>query len=131
MEIYIDNGEFIFPEKEWSDFIVITLNWWSDSLLRLMNNASKSESFDFMDGPLLFKINYTRENEFDIYFLRKDIVMHKATISGESFCKYFIKEMNSLLRYLNKEDWHDEEVEKLKINYNRLLSTYRDFSCNN
>jgi hypothetical protein len=51
----IDYHRF-FPDDEWSDFVIIILSWWIESLKGLIvSEPGKTYTFDFMDGiPVVF-----------------------------------------------------------------------------
>lgn len=55
--IWIELDEISFPSKNWSDFAVIIMAWWSEALLRLIRNESDREIVDFMDGPYAVEIS--------------------------------------------------------------------------
>jgi hypothetical protein len=51
-------GEFVFPGRGWSDFVVVVLGWWLAALKELIRGAQSAELL-FMDGP--FVICITKE----------------------------------------------------------------------
>lgn len=49
--IYYDFGAGRqFPSEDWSDFVVVVLNWWIEALEQV-GEGSESVKFCFMDGP--------------------------------------------------------------------------------
>ena len=46
---FLKNKNFIYPNENWNDFVVIILNWWLNAFKRLESNLF-SEKFLFMDG---------------------------------------------------------------------------------
>lgn len=48
--IYLDLDSGEFPERGWSDFPVIILSWWTETLLQLETERNEVQ-WRFMDGP--------------------------------------------------------------------------------
>jgi len=123
--IYFQHESMIFPEKNWNDFIVIILNWWSDALLKLIGNESISAELLFMDGPFSVKVNYLDDKTLKLYFINEDDIIGNAEVLIQDFIKDFLKEVNSLIRFINAKDWNDEEIDLLKKNYNNLYHSFK------
>lgn len=119
--IYFESDTVIFPEKGWNDFIIIVLNWWSSSLLNLIERKSIIEEFDFMDGPLSIEFRYLDDNIYKVRFLSKNKEVKSENIDLNQFYSNFVKLLNSLIRYTKEQGWKGEELNKLNINYNNLL----------
>jgi len=49
--IYWRSNDHCFPDDNWNDFVVVLLGWWTKAITRLLLGCSRSETFDFMDGP--------------------------------------------------------------------------------
>lgn len=122
--IHFKNKDFFFPEKNWSDFIVIIMNWWSNAILKLLKNEVLSAELSFMDGPFLVKINYSDEHYITFYFVNNDKIIDTQKVLFEEFVNNFIKTINSLIRTLNQKSLHDHEVEILKKNHEKLHKTF-------
>lgn len=45
----VDGREF--PERGWNDFVSVLMNWWCESIYRILNGQSDHEELRFMDGP--------------------------------------------------------------------------------
>ena len=128
--IYFENDDVIFPEKNWNDFVVVIVNWWSESLYRLINNETVSEELEFMDGPLSIKINFFNENKFDLFFVNNGKVQFNTNVKMDEFVGLFIKELNSLIRFINDNNWENNDVTLLKSNYKKLSDEFRSMSLN-
>lgn len=128
--IYFENDDFIFPEKDWNDFVVVVVNWWSDSIYKLINNETISEELLFMDGPLSVKINFLKENQFELFFINAGDIQHNSIVKMDEFVGLFIKELNSLIRFISNNNWIDDEISLLEKNYKRLSDKLRSINDN-
>lgn len=57
--IYFDFSDYQFPEKGWSDFVVIILTWW----LRALKNPKENTELCFMDGSMLIRVKVLQNSE--------------------------------------------------------------------
>lgn len=53
--VFIELGTFIFPDRGWSDFVVIIFGWWLTALKRLVDGERRVE-LPFMDGPYAMRV---------------------------------------------------------------------------
>jgi hypothetical protein len=51
--IYWQFGDSCFPGPRWSDFVVVVLSWWIESL----RGTDEGKLFRFMDGPFFMKVS--------------------------------------------------------------------------
>lgn len=56
-EIWLDVAGFEFPEKNWSDFPIIILDWWLDALFELWSEKKSRGECLFMDGSYSFEVS--------------------------------------------------------------------------
>jgi hypothetical protein len=54
--IHVELDGFAFPEKGWSDFVVVILGWWLKSLDRIGRGDEAAELL-FMDGPFAIQLS--------------------------------------------------------------------------
>jgi hypothetical protein len=54
--IWLMLGDSAFPLSGWNDFVVVILEAWVSSILRLLRGLSDSELVHFMDGPYAVEI---------------------------------------------------------------------------
>ena len=128
--IYFEEGEFLFPERGWTDFVIIILNWWTESILKLLKNISIEEELDFMDGPAMVKIQYLKNDFFNLYFILNKEVVTSSKVDIELFTRSFLKELNSLIRVLNENGWENKEVHSLIENHKMLQKYLTEYSLN-
>ena len=118
--VYFEGKECVFPDKDWNDFIIIIVNWWSLALKKLLKNGTLSEELLFMDGPFSVKINYLEEDYFDLFFFEQDKISGTSKVKIYYFINEFLKEVNSLIRHIDSFKWDSNEIRDLKINYTDL-----------
>ena len=49
-------GEACFPDREWTDFVVVVLSWWADAFEQLLRGDRSRVQARFMEGPFLMEI---------------------------------------------------------------------------
>lgn len=127
----LDN-EVYFPEEEWDDFINIVLNWWIEGFLSFVNSKSDFFEIDFMDGPYSMKIVKKSNIDIELSCFRNDKeVQDKYYTSIESFLDNLILITKDILNFYYKENYNNEEIEKLNMNYKkmRILKKQNFRSC--
>jgi hypothetical protein len=59
-----------FPERAWSDLIVVVLGWWADELLQT-RSTTETLTLLFMDGPYSVRLQASSEGDmWSVYLLR-------------------------------------------------------------
>ncbi|MCC4230071.1 hypothetical protein [Zunongwangia profunda] len=128
--IYFGDNEYVFPEKEWNDFVVIIFNWWSESILKLLKKVSIEEELDFMDGPASVKVQFLENNSFCLYFVLNNEVVNSIEVDVRLFTKEFLNTINLLIRTIKENKWADEEIDSLLENYKRLQKCFVEYLRN-
>lgn len=54
--LYVQAGEFQFPDLRWTDFVVVVLGWWCRALSRVLTGDRTPVEVRFMEGPYLVEI---------------------------------------------------------------------------
>lgn len=49
--VWLVLDDYAFPERAWSDLVVVVLGWWIDELLRTQSTNETTMTLLFMDGP--------------------------------------------------------------------------------
>jgi len=52
--LFVQVGDFFFPEKGWDDFVVVVLGWWIENAILLDGPVVEVDNL-FMDGPYSFR----------------------------------------------------------------------------
>ena len=68
--IWLVLDDYAFPERGWSDLIVVVLGWWIEQLLQ-MGSAEDTMTLQFMDGPYSARMQAPSEGDmWSVYLLR-------------------------------------------------------------
>ncbi|MBL6449634.1 hypothetical protein JMN32_25205 [Fulvivirga sp. 29W222] len=109
------NGCF-FPEKDWNDFPIILLEWWSSEIKSFINGAKEAQ-FQFMDGP--FKVNFVSDavGKTTVTCYNKSSPVHQYTYDTENLKEIcsasFLEATKTVLDLCRKNGWNDDDIEKL------------------
>jgi len=68
-EIFVEHGALEFPERNWSDYVVVVLGWWCAACTGLVRGDREQELM-FMDGPFLLKVQVDDGNVWTSEFQR-------------------------------------------------------------
>ena len=107
---YIDIEEILFPEAGWTDFVIIVLDWWINSIIDIYFQQKAEFTLQFMDGPYYVECHKTGEQVHMSFIEDKN----KTT----SIYEYEIK-FNELVN--NVVDVSLDLVQMLKRKYKRKV----------
>lgn len=114
----IDYHRF-FPDPNWSDFIVIVLSWWIQSIKALMiSDVGVTYQFVFMDGIPIVLAKKVRIDEVELQFCLEGL--NKNSLEGIAQCKIeqlkesLLKTSKKVLRAMERNKWDSTEIEELK-----------------
>jgi|LSQX01.1.fsa_nt_gb hypothetical protein len=116
--VWVKLGEFAFPSDDWSDFVVVILTWWLNTIpaLRQHNSASIHE-LQFMDGP--YYIQMTTDDQEIVWIVCKERivngyrVIYECHCLNEEICKAIISAARTVLNIAKTRDWVTPETQKL------------------
>jgi hypothetical protein len=122
-EIFFDINSYAFPEKGWTDFVIILLCWWTEEFLNQINGKKIGE-YNFMEGPFSIKIEFINNQEI----LMECFERKKQGVRTIGRYQFLVKKMhaelkynvNSVIRECIKNNYENDDVEKLKKNYEKL-----------
>jgi hypothetical protein len=61
-----------FPHRDWNDFVVVILEAWVSSILRLLRGGSESELVHFMAGPYAVEIGSLASGAVRLRAIKRD-----------------------------------------------------------
>ena len=74
-----------------------------------------------MDGPFNVKVGHIKEGMLNLTFLSGDETVAKISeVPMNDFLNAYLSEINGLLRWIAKKNWHNEEIETLEGNYREI-----------
>ena len=114
----LDDHEF--PERRWSDLIVVVLGWWIEELLRAESTDETSMTLLFMDGPYSVRMREPSEGDaWSVSFLRDrgPTDARRAAVGSadlEQFAKSLLTTAREVAAACRAKGWTDDpEVTKL------------------
>lgn len=113
----IDYHRF-FPDEGWSDFVVIILSWWIQSLKGLIiSSAGSSYIFDFMDGTPMVLGKKIDSNQIEMSFCNDN---DRREIEFIAICRLdelkdaLLSVSKKVLRALDRKKWNSSEIDELR-----------------
>lgn len=116
--LYIEITDYQFPEKGWSDFVVVVLGWWVESMLKIVSGSTRIAEFRFMDGPQLIRLTMEDSNNAKLEFINRKLADEKI----EKVASVYINEIVSELLSVSKQvinsceqlGWESDDLRHLK-----------------
>lgn len=106
-----------FPERQWSDSVVVVLSSWIESLNGLITGASDSTSLRFMDGP--FRLDLKRvANGVHVCAVdsrRQDVVVAEVDTELEVIRRSTVKAASQLLWECSERSWWSADIDHLVL----------------
>lgn len=121
--IYLEFGDFYFPEKKWNDFIIVMMNNWIASIKSINLKISKDAELMFFDGSLYIKIKMIDDEDCFIECIenhRTNNILFKEQIKFKSLEKEVVNTADLCRTFCKKQNWKSEELDKLDL----LLQKY-------
>ncbi len=112
--VYFNFGDRIFPEIGWYDFVVVILSWWLEALKKIRTNSSNVEELDFMDGPLLVRINKTESDQCILECINKGYCEFTGAASLAVLLADLLKSANEVLAVCREKDWSSKDIDYLE-----------------
>ena len=84
--VWIQLGDYSFPEQRWNDFVVVVMSWWCEALNGLVGSDA-SAVCRFMDGPYEFHLSYKDADTIGISFAEgaKRGIVREAVVDRTQF----------------------------------------------
>lgn len=119
----LDN--FLFPHAEWTDFVVVVLNWWVTATLRLLKGEGKAVEVRFMEGPFLVTLEARGERIWNLKLieagLRED-VKAEAAIEALPLIRSVMSAADAVLALCRERRWWSSDADALVRSLAQLKS---------
>ncbi|WP_068784013.1 hypothetical protein [Paenibacillus phocaensis] len=117
-QIYFQIEDMYFPELHWSDFVVVILTWWNNSLKTLeCATAGTTAEFNFMDGPFFVRCIKNHEKAA-LSFLRRKKVGEEVISTLETDFRLLQKSIaratKKVIELVDTKQWLTDDIEGLK-----------------
>jgi hypothetical protein len=118
--ISVECNDIWFPTKNWSDFPVIVLSWWTFECLRLLDGEVAMTDFSFMDGP--HKIDVRRKGRYGLILVLFDSDTERASLEVDLREVFFelIKAAKITVSFCDRNGWGNDDLKILKSGLERI-----------
>jgi hypothetical protein len=108
-------GGEVFPEREWSDFVVVVLGWWLRALAAA--EAGEAAELSFMDGPYRVRVEPINGGAARLEFVHERLSgttsEAQATVSLRQALEACQLAASTVLDACHERGWSGPEVEEL------------------
>lgn len=120
--IYWKIGTVSFPENGWNDFVLVLINAWLESAIRLINRESTNEVLHFMDGPFIVKCKSRGSRSTCKFIESKSNDLIECEWDGQTivFAKIVLNASYAILPACQQFKNIESELEILETNQARL-----------
>jgi hypothetical protein len=114
--IYFDFGRTQFPDKGWSDFVVVISTWWLEALAKLERGLEREVILYFMDGP--YWLTLTRQDRHDVQIRCIEDrtgsgVVHEELISLQDFGKQLRRVAREVVSACRRNHFNSADLKTL------------------
>ena len=114
-KVHLQLGEYVFPDKEWTDFGLIIIHSWMDAFLNLLSKKEKKVECDFMDGNYRFDVEVTGSPKvWRIYLIREWTDSEEVKNQGEIAVKQATDELLRVVGEIKDMDRNAGKAEYVK-----------------
>ena len=104
-----------FPERGWSDSVVVVLSFWLEALNSLVTGVSDSASLRFLDGP--FRIDMKRSASgvhlIAVDSRRQDVGVSELDIDLEGIRTQTVRAASQVLCACSEKNWWSPDIDHL------------------
>ena len=114
-EIFFEEKGFFFPERKWSDNVLIVLSWWLKSLIGAVNNEEDFVDFHFMEGPCYVRFFLKKLNNYDVIFAERrenEVLLKFNSNNKKLICDLYDLAKNAR-EVCEKNHWVDGDYDEL------------------
>lgn len=118
--IWLVLDDYAFPERRWSDLVVVVLGWWIDELLQVPSADEATLTLQFMDGPYSVRMRAPAESDsWSVSLLRDRSPLGGTQIAagvaeGEQFAAGVVTVAREVVAACRSKGWsEDREVQRL------------------
>lgn len=105
-----------FPHEDWTDFIIVVLDWWVAAALRLLRKEAATVEVRFMEGPYLVEIQAQTDRVWKIRLVEagsRTYVQSEATIEALPLIRSILSASDDALALCRKRCFWSSDAESL------------------
>ncbi len=112
--VSVQLDDYIFPDKNWTDFGRIIIGWWLDAVCKLALDNQTKAVCSFMDGPYRFSLTKIKKDIWKVQFFEERGEV-KIFAEGEVDASQVINEMLTAFQKIENLYEDEKNFEKVKV----------------
>jgi hypothetical protein len=116
--VYFSFEDYFFPGNRWSDFVVVVLGWWLQSLAKILEGRERTVEFDFMDGPVLIRVSKVTDDKLKLECINqrsiKEVVEYTCNVRSAVLRAELLKVARKVIDLCNENGWESDDTRLLK-----------------
>lgn len=127
--------ELYFPHRDWTDFVVVVLDWWAAAVARVLLRGSEIVEVRFMEGPYAVEISTSADlrniNFACMQTAPPSVVAQGATPAG-AFAETLLDSIDQVLAVCQENDLSARDADHLRATSDVLrsaISRWRAFTA--
>jgi len=121
--LYVELGTTAFPDRGWSDFVVVVLAWWLRALSTLVEGAGSAD-LQFMDGPFSMSLTAVDLSTCTLECVqrgaRATVVLCKANVNIVEFGQQVERVAAQVVTACHVRGWQASDIDALRDLSGRL-----------
>ena len=122
--LYVELGTFVFPDRGWSDFVVVILSWWLEALYGLVD-GNRTAELGFMDGPYAIGVTAIDLSVCSLECFQKgrtDTILTKTSVDVFQLIQEVQHVSARVVEVCDAQGWQSSDVIALRALLNRPTS---------
>jgi hypothetical protein len=118
--VWLAIGDTAFPSRDWHDFVVVVLEWWTYAVLQLLRGISKHEVIHFMEGPYLVELSIGAGQAWSVDLFETGQHVGRWDIAPRVLVQSLLSASESVLETCRRETMWSNDAEKLATSMSSL-----------
>ena len=112
-------GTFAFPDRGWSDFVVVVIGWWLDAVYGL--DTVKTAELDYMDGPYCMRVSALGNGICSVQCVKmvNEQIQYEAHVEFAQLLSELRRVAAEVLETCRQRRWESDDTEVLRRLLNR------------
>ena len=107
-----------FPHPQWSDFVVVVLEWWAVAATQLLRGERERVSVRFMEGPYFVELSVDKQWRLRLVCVEgglKERRVAEETVDLISFAESLVASNDEVLGFCKGRDWWSRDNDSLQL----------------
>lgn len=114
--VFLDFGDFQFPEADWNDSAVVLAGWWLRAASDLVKGRASRVELSFMEGPFSISLEKAASDRCLIRCQErgKDSPDHEADAALPELLESLLQASRRLLDACERQGWRSADIDTLR-----------------